>query len=98
MTTLRKIDTFQRYEYADDLATYLFDEQPVHTAVSNDGSNDVFTRPPNSTGWTVFVYAPCRVADDLIDAVKDGVFVGYAVCDILDEGGNKKVWLKGGKL
>ena len=48
--------------------------------------------------WTVFVYAGTRVANDLVNAVNDGVFVGYSVvCEQLGDG-NKKVWLNGGKL
>ncbi len=98
MTTLNKIDQFQRYEYAEDLAQYLFDEQPVYTAVSNSGDNDIFTRPDNGAMWTVFVYAGTRVANDLVNAVNDGVFVGYSVvCEQLGDG-SKKVWLSGGKL
>ena len=98
MTTLNKIDQFQRYEYAEDLAQYLFDEQPVYTAVSNSGDNDIFTRPDNGAMWTVFVYASVKVANDLISAVEDGVFVGYSVVCKMASDGNKKVWLSGGKL
>lgn len=98
MTTLAKIDQFQKFAYAEDLAQWLFDEQPVYTAVHNTGDKDIFTRPNNGTEWSIFVYANVEVANDLINAVEDGVFPGYVVVCKMASDGNKKVWLNGGKL
>ena len=87
------LTTKQTFAHPDDLACYLFDNFDVFTAVSNDGTNDSFTRPQSGQDWQVFVYASAKIANGLQQAVSDGCFVGYKVTTVEIDGQAKKVWL-----
>lgn len=103
---LTDITTKQTFRYPGDLADYLYDEFDFHTVVERDADNEkeAFTRL--SDNWDVFCYASKKVADELIQAVNDGVFPGFVVVNTLPSAVATgaivvKVWLvqekRGGK-
>lgn len=92
---LTDISTAQKFEHPGDIADYLYDEFDFHTVVERDSDNEkeAFTRFGGN--WDVFCFASVRVADELVQAVDDGVFPCWQVANTHHESGekSKKVWL-----